>query len=110
MCLVDRTTLTAAQRSLRARIGAFALHAQGGTSTRAGTAAFLSRFETAVDPAGSLSPEERAKRATQARKAYFAKLALASSRARSQKKAGPDRDSGPAEGARQVDAEHQATA
>jgi len=79
------TTLTPEQRSLRARIGAFALHAQGGTSTRAGTAAFLSRFEREVDPDGTLAPEERARRATLARKAYFARLALASSRARSKK-------------------------
>lgn len=90
------TTLTPEQRSLRARIGAYALHAQGGTSTRAGTAAFLSRFELEVDPNGALAPDERARRAGLARKAYFAKLALASSRARSMKKAGPDRDSGPA--------------
>lgn len=88
------TTLTPEQRSLRARAGAYALHAQGGTSTLAGTAAFLARFEAEVDPDGILAPEERARRAGFARKAYFAKLALASSRARAMKRAGPDRDSG----------------
>lgn len=90
------TTLTPEQRSLRARIGAHTLHAQGKTSTGAATAAFLTRFEREVDPDATLPPEVRAKRATAARRAYFARLALASSRARSKKKAGPDRDSGPA--------------
>ena len=88
------TSLTPEQRSLRARIGAFALHAQGGTSTGAGTAAFLARFEREVDPDGALAPEERARRAGLARKAYMARLALASSRARSKRRARPDRDSG----------------
>lgn len=84
------TTLTPEQRSLRARAGAYALHAQGGTSTRAATAAFLSRFDREVDPAGTLPPDERARRAKFARKAYFAKLALASSRARSHGNRKPD--------------------
>ena len=84
-----RSTLTPEQRSLRARAGAYALHAQGGTSTGAATAAFLSRFDREADPAGVLPPDERARRARFARKAYFAKLALASSRARSMKKAPP---------------------
>ena len=74
--------MTPAQRSLRARIGAFALHAAGGTSTAAGTAAFLDRFARQVDPDGTLAPEERARRATYARKAYFSKLALKASIAR----------------------------
>jgi hypothetical protein len=76
------TTLTPAQRTLRARAAAYALHAQGGTSTKAGTAAFLARFEDQVDPDGILAPEERAKRAEHARRAYFTKLALKASRAR----------------------------
>jgi hypothetical protein len=79
------TTLTPEQRSLRGRIGAFALHAQGGTSTRAATTAFLSRFESQVDPDGVLSPEERSRRALLARKAHMSRLALAS-RARSSKR------------------------
>jgi hypothetical protein len=81
------TALTPSQRSIRARIGAYALHATGGTSTAAGTRAFLSRFEAQVDPTGTLAPEERARRATLARRAYFARLALASSRARTKKAA-----------------------
>ena len=79
------TPLTKEQRSIRGRIGAFALHAQGGTSTRAATAAFLSRFEAEVDPDGNLDAADGTRRALLARKAYFARLALASSRARSVK-------------------------
>jgi hypothetical protein len=75
-------TLSPSERSLRARAAAHALHAQGGTSTKAGTAAFLERFERAVDPDGSLPPEERARRAEHARKSYMSSLALKSSRAR----------------------------
>jgi hypothetical protein len=74
--------LSAKERSLRARVGAFALHAQGRTSTKAGTAAFLARFERQVDPQGLLPPEERARRALYARKSHMASLALKSARAR----------------------------
>lgn len=88
------TTLTAEQRRIRARIGAFALHAQGGTTTTAATTAFLSRFEREVVEAATsrgetLEPDEIARRATLARKAHMSRLALASSRARS-KKAGSE--------------------
>lgn len=78
-------SLTPEQRSLRARAGAHALHAMGGTSTKAGTAAFMARFERQVDPDGSLPPDERARRAAHARKAYMSGLALKASRARSRK-------------------------
>jgi hypothetical protein len=44
--------------------------------------AFLARFEREVDPDRRLPVHERARRARQARKAYFYRLALASSRAR----------------------------
>jgi hypothetical protein len=50
--------------------------------TAAARKAALDRFEREVDPDGKLSPEERARRATNARKAYFARLALRSSQAR----------------------------
>jgi hypothetical protein len=75
--------LSPAQRALRSRAAAHALHAQGGTSTTAGTAAFLARFERQVDPDGSLPAEERARRAEHALKAHMAGLALRASRARS---------------------------
>lgn len=76
--------LTPEQRILRARVGAYALHATHDvqTTTKAGRDAFLARFEREVDPDGVLSDEERARRALAARRAYFAKLALMSSRAR----------------------------
>jgi len=45
-------------------------------------AAFLDRFERAVDPEGALPPRERRRRAEHARKAYFARLALKSAQAR----------------------------
>lgn len=79
--------LSPGQRTLRARAAAHALHAQGGTSTKAGTAAFLERFEREVDPERVLTPEERARRAGHARKSYMAALALKASRARSPKAA-----------------------
>jgi hypothetical protein len=74
--------LTPAERRLRARAAAYALHAQGGTSTRAGTAAFLNRFELQVDPDGTLPVEERARRAAFARKGYMTLLALRAAKAR----------------------------
>lgn len=76
------STLTPEQRSLRARIAAHELHAKGGTNTAPAREAFLARFERQVDPEGVLHPDERARRAEHARKAYFAKLALASAKAR----------------------------
>lgn len=48
--------------------------------------AFLERFERQVDPDGNLPPAERAKRAENARKAYFQTLALKSARARRHRK------------------------
>jgi len=74
--------LTPGQRTIRARAAAYALHAQGGTNTRAATAAFLDRFSREVDPDNLLSPEERARRAAWARKSYMSALALRASRAR----------------------------
>src|SRR4051812_11622593 len=44
--------------------------------------AFLERFEDQVDPDRVLSPEERTKRATNARKAHFTDLARKSAAAR----------------------------
>lgn len=86
------TALTAEQRRIRGRIGAFALHATGGTSTQAATAAMLSRFDREVQEAAAargetLTPGEFASRVRSARRAHFARLALASSRARSNKRA-----------------------
>jgi hypothetical protein len=51
-----------------------------------GRAAFLTRFEREVDPDGTLDPQERARRAEHARSAHFARLALASAKAKRQKR------------------------
>lgn len=59
---------------------------------------FLNRFERDVDPNGTLTPEERARRATHARKAYFRRLALKSARVR-RTKAGDRTGSGSGEAA-----------
>ena len=78
-----------AERSLRARLAAYALHAQRDPreTTANGRAAFLARFDREVDPKGLLEPDERRRRAEQARRAYFTRLALASAKARRAKRA-----------------------
>lgn len=71
--------------SLRARIAALHLHATHDSRqlTEPARSAFLNRFETAVDPQGILSPEERQRRAALARREHFTRLAYASARSRS---------------------------
>lgn len=76
----DRST--PGERSLRARLAAHAMHAQGKTNTAPATAASMARFAREVDPDGVLDPVERARRADHARKAYFARLALKSVQSR----------------------------
>lgn len=73
------------QRSLRARLAAntkWAHEPDPRAATASARRAFLARFDREVDPDGKLSPEERRRRAEYAKKAYFARLALASSRTR----------------------------
>ena len=72
--------MTPTERTLRARIAAFALHSQGGTNTKPARLAFMARFEVEVDPDGTLPPEERSRRAHLARKAHFAGPALKSAK------------------------------
>jgi hypothetical protein len=76
--------MTPEQARLRARRGAYSLHARydGLEITAGARAAFLRRFEREVDPNLVLPAEERQRRAVYARKAYMTGLALASSRAR----------------------------
>ncbi len=83
-------TLTPRERSLRARIGAHALHStHDPTDTTANArAAFLARFEEEVDPERLLSEAERQRRAEHARKAHMTRLALASVRARRETREG----------------------
>ena len=77
--------LSSQEAALRGRIGAHALHARRDSReiTARARAAFLSRFERDVDPEGVLPEAERRRRAGHARRAYFARLALKSARARS---------------------------
>jgi hypothetical protein len=82
--------LTPAERALRARL---AVHTSwANTSDRAARTAparraALERFERHVDPDGSLSDAERARRAEQAMRAHMARLALRSAQARRRRKA-----------------------
>ena len=77
-------SLTPGERSLRARIGAHAMHGRydARETTTAARAAFLAKFERQADPDGVLPPAERQRRAEQLRSAHFARLALASAKAR----------------------------
>jgi hypothetical protein len=76
--------LSPSERTMRARMAAYALHAQRDAreTTRAARQAFIARFEVEVDPDGLLPEIERRRRAEAARKAYFTALALRSARAR----------------------------
>ena len=80
------------EKSLRHQIGPHVLHATHDSVelTSAARATFLSKFEREVrdaDPDGLLSDAEVDRRAAHLRKAYFLKLALASSKARAKRKA-----------------------
>ena len=72
------------ERSLRARMGAHALHATHDSRaiTANARAGFMEKFEREVDPEGILSVEERQKRASHARKAHMLRLAHKSLMAR----------------------------
>jgi hypothetical protein len=77
--------LTPEQRSQRARIAALTRWSREDpkATTDKARAAFLDRFLVEVDPDGSLPLHERERRASAARRAYFARLAYKSARARS---------------------------
>jgi hypothetical protein len=72
------------ERALRARLAAHAMHGRNDArdTTAKARAAFLARFEHQADPDGVLPAAERQRRAQQLRNAYFARLALASAKAR----------------------------
>lgn len=74
--------LTPEQRSLRARLAAYSLHAQGKTNTEPARAAYDARWAKLVDPDGSLDPHERERRAGAARSAHFARMAFESAKVR----------------------------
>lgn len=70
------------------RIGGLTAWSRNGMETMLGPArrGFMARFEKAVDPDLSLSPEERTRRAERARRAYMLTLAEKSAQVRSKKK------------------------
>ena len=76
--------LTPEERTLRARMGAYRLHAlyDPRETTKKARVAFAARFDRQVDPDGVLPPAERVRRADAARRAYFTELQLRSSRSR----------------------------
>jgi hypothetical protein len=79
--------LSAEGRSVHARVAAHAKWAQSDpvAGTAKARAAFESRFLDEVDPDRALPKAERTRRAAHARKAYFARLTLASVKARRRK-------------------------
>ena len=79
---------TPAERRLQARMAAHLMHARNDSrvTSAPGRAAFLARFEREVDPDGTLDPEDRTRRAEQARRAYMAGLALAGVKAKRAKR------------------------
>jgi hypothetical protein len=87
--LPNHDDLSPSERTLRARLAAHSLHAKCDSreTTASGRASFLARFEREVDPDGALDPAERRRRAEQARRAYFTRLALAAVEARRSKRA-----------------------
>jgi hypothetical protein len=79
------SSLTPAERSLRARLASHASWAQTSdpaSRTAPARAAFADRFAREVDPEGVLPEAERQRRAEHARKAYYVGLALKSAKAR----------------------------
>jgi len=76
--------MTPAERSLRGRIAAYTLHSRYDSHeiTERARKGFQSKFEREVDPDGVLPEAERLRRAEMARKAFYARLALSSAKAR----------------------------
>jgi hypothetical protein len=87
-------SISPAERSLRARLAAYAQHGHRDPheATAKARAAFLAKFEREADPEGVLPPEERRRRAESLRRAHFARLALASVKARRRAKGGDGPD------------------
>lgn len=77
--------MTPEQRVLRSRLGGLTTAARGHTNVGPAHAPFASRFYAGIPD--DLPQAERDRRAHAAKRAYFTRLALASSRARSKKPA-----------------------
>jgi len=80
--------MTPSERILRGRVGGFALAARRDPKvyTAPARAAFMSKFLSQVDPDGVLPLAERERRATAARSAHFARMALKSAQSRRKRK------------------------
>lgn len=84
--------LSPTERTLRARIGAHALHAthdprQTTAAARAASRSALDRrLLDLIDPDGTLAPAERARRLEHARGAHFGQLALKRAKAQRAKR------------------------
>lgn len=76
--------MSPSQRTLRARLAAYAMHARhdGRQITANARKAFVERFEREVDPDGALPVAERRRRAEHAMRAHMTRLALRSAQAR----------------------------
>jgi hypothetical protein len=96
--MTRRRALSPAERTLRARLAAHTMHAHNDPKaiTAKARAGFLAKFEREADPDGVLAPEERRRRAEHLRSAHFARLALASAKARRKRRAGDRGGDGPA--------------
>ena len=86
--LAMSSSLTPAERTLRARMAAHVSHARHDSKERTQPARdkFEERFVDEVDPDRTLPEAERNRRAAHARKAYFTGLALKSAKARRTRK------------------------
>jgi hypothetical protein len=79
------STMSSAERKLRSAKASYTSWANTDDPTERtepARQAFRESFEVAVDPDGTLTPQERARRGAQAYKAHMAGLALKSARAR----------------------------
>jgi hypothetical protein len=76
--------LTPAQRSMRARLAAHALHAKRDSRelTEPARKAFIERFVNEVDPDRQLPERERQRRATHAMREHMTRLSFQSSKVR----------------------------
>jgi membrane-bound lytic murein transglycosylase B len=99
-CVVQATQdvgLTAAERKLRSQIAAhesWARTVDRTARTANARRALLDKFEREADPNDELSPAERARRAESLRKAFYARMALKSARARRRRGAMVRREEG----------------
>lgn len=80
------------RRSRAGRLGALVQHSRHDplVTTAAARRAAEARFEREVDPDGVLRPDERARRATYAKRAHFTRLAMASATARKRRGREPE--------------------